>query len=82
MKAIHTTNRNGVARATDNDGNRCQLSTFDLSYDEGHQEAARMLCEKMDWHGELIGAYVLKSGRNVGMVWVWVDDRSPRVKVA
>lgn len=81
MKAIWTTSRNGVARASDKDGNRAQLSTFDLSYEEGHREVARQLCERMGWAGILIGSYVLVAGQTRGMVWVWDDERNPRIVV-
>jgi hypothetical protein len=75
MKVIMTTNRGGVARATDNDGNRFQLSSFHLGYDEGHRAACELLCRKMGWTGTYHGGYVLKAGNNVGMVWVPEDSR-------
>lgn len=81
MKAIYTTNRHGVCRATDNDGNRYRESSTAYQYDEGHQAAVIGLCQKLNWHGTLQGSYRLKAGRNDGMVWVWLDERNPQVRV-
>jgi hypothetical protein len=39
-----------------------------------HGEAARVLAGKMDWHGEMIGGHTKD-----GMVWVFVEDHSPRI---
>lgn len=43
--------------ATDSDGNRVYISPSDKARwtdGETHREAVKALCEKMDWHGELI----------------------------
>ena len=83
MKVIYTKVRNGVVRAHDGDGNRAQVQSYHLSttFEKAHAEAVRALCEKMDWHGRLIGGHALTGGRNTGMVWVFDDERSPKVLI-
>ena len=74
MKAITTMVRYGVATATDGDGNRAKLSSYEFSYDEAHKAAALSLCAKMGWSGKLQGGNLLKSKRSSGMVWTWLDE--------
>lgn len=60
MKAIQTkyhgpTNTRGSRiRATDRDGHSVTIPyPHELSAEEGHRLAAKKLCEKMNWRGEL-----------------------------
>ncbi len=80
MKAITTkfhgpTNVKGSRySATDSDNNRVILSTdHALNSDKNHARAARALCDKMGWKGELIGG-----GTKDGMAWVFAksEDRA------
>ena len=51
--------------ATDNDGNRVMISKdLSMSDDGGHADAARALCRKMNWHGEMVTGW-LKPGQHV-----------------
>jgi hypothetical protein len=78
MKAI-TTRYNGPTNtrgsritATDEDGNRVSVSYNDaLNSEPNHAAAARKLCQKMDWRGNLTGGHTKH-----GMVWVWDDARN------
>lgn len=61
MKAIKTTylvctnNRGTRIKATDGNKNSVTLSwDHELDADENHKAAAKALCEKMNWKGELI----------------------------
>jgi hypothetical protein len=61
MKAIKTlylgpTNYKGSRiKATDQDRNHITLNwDHELNADENHKAAAKALCEKMNWQGELI----------------------------
>ncbi len=56
--------------ADDGDGNRIMstLNTADRN-ETSHGNAARALCDKMGWTGELIGGYAKR-----GMVWVFEDS--------
>ena len=73
MKSIRTTVWDGVATATDHDGNIVKVSTFDCTYEEGHKRAALELCRKMGWSGVLQGGHVMANWRPSGMVWTWAD---------
>ena len=42
-----------------------------LNSEENHAKAARALCDKMNWKGELVGGYLAGSD----MIWVFPDDR-------
>jgi hypothetical protein len=80
MKPIYSTNRNGHATATDNDGNRTQMAAPpEMSYEEGHAAVVERLCKKMDWRGTLHGTYRLKAGQTIGMVWLWDDEHNRNV---
>lgn len=82
MKPIWTTNRHGSGYATDKDGNTCRGSTTAAeSYEEGHLRMALKLCQKMGWNGTLTGHYVLRDGKNVGMIWVWDNEFAPSFRV-
>lgn len=75
MKAIVTkyhgpTNTKGARiSASDLDGNRSIISyPHELSGDAVHLLAAKALCHKMGWKGELVGGW-LKDG----MAWVFTN---------
>lgn len=79
MKAITTkyfgaTNSKGSRfKAFDSDHNSITVSyNHELNATENHREACRKLCEKLKWHGKLIGGYTKD-----GMVWVFTktDDK-------
>ena len=72
MKSIRTTVWDGVATATDHDGNTVKVSTFDCDYEAGHHRAALELCKKMAWSGVLQGGQTY-TGSQPAMVWVWED---------
>jgi hypothetical protein len=62
--------------ADDGDGNRITLTwRSELDSEDNHAEAAIALCKRMGWSGRLQGGDILKGGKTVGMVWVWVDKR-------
>ena len=44
---------------------------YGLDWKENHQDAARQLMHKLDWHGELHGGTT-----RAGMAWVFVNDDS------
>lgn len=80
MKAILTryhgaTNTRGSRiSATDSDKNRVSISyPHELNSDKAHALAAKTLCEKMNWHGEMIGGGL----HNGDMVWTFAisNDR-------
>jgi hypothetical protein len=81
VKAITTTYRGATERqpacviATDHDGNRARLSWDGLDGGdfERHFQAVRHLCDRMQWHGRIVGGMI----RN-GYVWVWLDTWSSR----
>jgi len=78
MKAIFT-RAYGPHRisATDNDGNTVRVDKrSDLQLEEQHNDAARALCEKRDWHGTLAKGYWLHAGVTVGRVYVWCGKES------
>lgn len=63
--------------ATDNDGNTVRIDrASELQHEGQHDAAVRALCEKTNWHGELVKGYVLKAGVTVGRVYVWVGKHS------
>lgn len=73
MKAIRTVYfgpgnvRGSRVKASDEDGNSATVSYDHALNGEGnHREAARALCLKMGWDGDLIGGSVRK-----GYVWVF-----------
>lgn len=77
MKAITTKfhgptdTRGSRVSATDMDGNRVTVNyDHSASFDDRHWAAARALCEKMNWHGELVRGSI-KSGE----VFVFVSER-------
>ena len=81
MKAITTTyigptnTRGSRCRASDGDGNAVTMSWNSANNsEENHAAAARALCDKMEWSGELIGGTLVKGGRSVGMAWVWANS--------
>lgn len=60
--------------ADDGDGNRMTITPpSGMQLEDKHKAAVRALCERMGWHGELIGAHVMRSGRVVARVWIWSD---------
>jgi hypothetical protein len=81
MKAIFTTYKHGVCRATDGDGNSYQESSFEHSRDNPHVAALVGLCIKMDWTGTLVSAHLCKAGKQQGMVWVWDSPTAMRCTV-
>jgi hypothetical protein len=42
-----------------------------LSCDENHRAAAKAICEKLEWHGQLQGGHTAQ-----GMVFVFVESRA------
>jgi len=81
MKAITTRYRGMTATrparytASDLDGNRATVSGDTRGY-ASHEAAARALCAKMGWYGELVGGAVAD-----GYVWVWIDNRSTLIAI-
>jgi hypothetical protein len=85
MKAIATTYKGptGTRRsriiASDGDGNRITYPhrSADSSV-ENHAAACKALCEKMDWHGVVVGGHARD-----GMVWVFSGNggSSPTMRV-
>lgn len=74
-----TNSRGSRVIATAANGTRVSISASMFTSDEeAHQAAVRALCERMRWHGELIGGHLAKGG----LVWVFVDGISPRVAIA
>ena len=60
--------------ASDSDKNRVSISyPHELNTDKAHALAAKTLCEKMNWRGEMIGGRLA----NGDMVWTFAisDDR-------
>lgn len=61
-----TGSRGARIKASDHDGNSVTIPyPHELRADAGHAEAARKLCEKMNWQGKLLGAQL---GKN----WVFI----------
>lgn len=61
MKAIRTTylgptnTKGSRVKATDGDRNSVIISwDYNLNTEENHQAAAKFLCDKMNWQGEMI----------------------------
>ena len=51
--------------ASDGDGNHVMISKdLSMSVDDGHVKAARTLCARMGWHGELAMGWI-KPGQHV-----------------
>lgn len=74
MKAIFTkTHGAHRMRATDNDGNTVIVDRpSELQHEEQHDAAARALCERRNWHGQLAKGYMVRPGGvTVGRVYVW-----------
>lgn len=71
MKAIVTKYMPATERlptrieASDADGNEIRI----LASPNSHEEAARLLCEKMSWTGLLQSGWLSCGSR----VWVWLD---------
>jgi hypothetical protein len=76
MKSIVTNKKDGVCVATDNDGNSHREPSFEYSTEEAHQQACIGLCKKIGWDGQLQGGHIIRKGRSVGMVWVWIDPKN------
>lgn len=74
MRSITTRVRDGVATATDGDGNKVRMSSFEFAYDDAHKAVALSLCATMGWAGKLQGGHLMKAGRASGMVWTWLDE--------
>jgi len=79
MKAIITkyhgigNSRGSHITATDNDGTTVRHEVDNsLSLDENHQEAVKKLCNKMDWHGQLVMGLLVNRGAKV---WVWMTEQ-------
>jgi hypothetical protein len=75
VKAIFTT-AYGPHRiqATDGDGNTVRTDKDSAcGVETHHDDAVRALCTKMNWHGTLAKAHVMRSGGNVGRVYVWAS---------
>ena len=82
MKAIETryigpSNTRGARMvADDGAGNRVTIPyDYAVSRDQVHADACRALLDKMKWQGELISGSTRR-----GMVWVFIDEFSQRVK--
>ena len=82
MKAITTRRLNPTDTkgtrvvADDGDGNRIILFWDTAGNDyHNHVRAIKHLCRKMNWAGTLQGANLLRAGRTIGMVWVWVSKQ-------
>lgn len=80
MKAIRTKytgptdTRGARIIASTEDRNRCSIPyPHELNQTEAHAFAARTLCEKMGWDGEMVGG-----GLGNDMVWVFTSEFSPR----
>ena len=73
MKAIitkyigPTDTRGSRIKASDEDGNSITIG-YDYAAESAHVVAARKLCEKMNWHGELV-----EGGLGDRSVFVFVD---------
>ena len=87
MKAITTRyfgpscTRGSRMVADDGDGNRVMLPyRCEVNSEQNHANACKALCEKQGWGGQLQAGDLLKAGRTVAMVWVWIDKRD-QIKV-
>ena len=69
MKAIRTrslraSNLRGVGVAADCDELRIRVEhDFDISDEENHRAAAHALCNRLGWHGALVGPGVYRGDR-------------------
>ena len=87
MKAITTryigpsNTRGSHMVADDGDGNRVTHHyRSELNAEQNHANACKAMCKKMGWGGQLQAGDLLKAGRTVAMVWVWIDKRD-QIKV-
>ncbi len=85
MKAIltkhlgSTTYKPSRVVATDEDGNRATVSWLsELDANGNHRAAARALCQRMNWHGEMIETDRLQNGATIGRLFVWAADKRVR----
>jgi hypothetical protein len=80
MKSILTkylgpTNVRG-SRIKASDGDNAVIIGYrdELRSEDAHAEAAKALCNKLNWHGELCRGGLRKSRMDIGYVFVWIND--------